>query len=360
MDLYAREGYMEDDVFDWTTVHASKSGKSPPGAAAKLANVSGAKHGPPAANPNVKMKVKMTLEGGVAELVQRVDLVMKPHEATQAKNEATGQLGPVKSGFAAREKVVSKAKPLPEKPTTNELEFKTRPKVLNKIAIATKPTLGLANSKAKLPVVKPGPVKSPPRLVPKAVLMAKPPQKTNHRKIERIPVCQSPTPSTPSPRLDMDKVLEKLEDLKLSDKRPSTQRNTKESDPTHLYSGNRKVQAQKYTPQPPHVRPSAAKQLEQKKAAPKLQPTRHVPAVKKPLSSEGFETSSDLDDTKSTKPGAVPTRRIPLRVRNVAFIHSSPQRRKNPPRLVNVNMNAKSPPRRRVMVTRAAAGRKGE
>jgi hypothetical protein len=313
------------------------------------------------------VKVKMTPENGEAEFVQRVDVVMKPYKewlATQAKNEATGQLGPVNSGIAAREKVVSKAKPVPKKPTANEPESKTRPKVLNKIAIATNPTPALAKSKAKPPVVKPGLVKSPPRLVakvePKAKLL-----KPNHRKIEKIPVCQSPTPSTPSPRLDMDEVMEKIQDLKLSDKRLSTQRGTKESDPRHVHSGNREVRAQEDTPSPPTpARPTAVKQSGQKKAAPKLRPTNPVPAVKESLSPEFIEISSDMDVVKPTKPGAVPTRRIPLRMRSVnakppaALIRASPQRRKNPPRLVNVTTNAKSPPRRRVMITRAVAGRK--
>jgi hypothetical protein len=345
MDLYAREGYLEDDTFDWTTAHASKSGKSARGAAAALANISGAKHEPPAANPKDKVKLKIKPEDGLAELVQRV-----------------GHLGPVKSGLAGREKAVSKAKPVPEKPMANDPEPKARPKVLNKIAIAAKPTPNLTKSKARPLVVKPGPVKSPPPLVakaePKAMLASKP----NHCKIEKNPVCQPPTPPNPSPQLDMDQVLEKIEGLKISDERQSTQRDTKESDPRHVYSGNRKVRAQKYNPPPSLARPTAVKQPKQ--AARKPQPANPVPAVTKTLSQEAVEILSDLDVAKPTKPGAVPDRRIPLRMRNVntkplvALIHSSPKRRKNPPRLVNVNTNAKSPPRRRVMVTRAAAGRK--
>ena len=347
MDLYAREGYMEDDTFDWTTVHAPKSGKSTPNAAAALANVSSAKHEP---RPKGKVKVKMKPEDGLVQLVQKVDLVRR-HE----------ELGPVKSGLAVGEKVVSKAKLVPEKPTANVPEPQTRPKVLNKIAIATKPTPALAKSKAKAPAINPGPVKSLPRLVAEAEPKAKLASKPNHCKIGKIPVCQSPTPSPPSPRLDMDEILEKIEDLKISDTRPPTQRDTKEPDPLHLYSGNRKVQAQKYTPPPPLGRPTA---ITQPKRALKRQPANPAPAVKEPLSQKVIEISSDSDGTKPTKPAAVPTRRLPLRTRNVdakplaAHIHSSPKRRRNPPRFANVNTNAKSPPRRRVVVTRAAAARK--
>ena len=363
-DLYAREGYMEDDTFDWTTVQASKSIRS---TAAPLADVPNAKHKPPGAKPKDKVEVKMKPEDGLAEVVQRGDLILRPHKecpATQAKNDATGQLGPVKSGLAARDNVVSKAKPVLEKPTANEPEPKTRPKVLNKIAIATKPTPALGRSKAKPLVVKPGPVKSPPRLVVKAEPKAKLASKPNHCKVEKIPVCRSPTPSTPSVQLDMDEVLEKIGDLKISDKPESTQRDTKESGPRHVNSGDWKDQAQKYTPPPPLARPNAVKQPAPRQPAPKPQPANPVPAVKETLSREVIKGSSDLDAAKPTKPGAVLTRRIPLRMHNVntkplvALIHSSPQRRKNPPRLVNVTTNAKSPPRRRVMVTRAAAGRK--
>ncbi len=352
MDLYAREGYMEDDTFDWTTVHAPKSGKSTPNAVAALGNVSSAKHERPAAKPKDKVKEKMKLEDGLVELVRRVDLV-RPHE----------ELGPVKSGLAAGKKVVSKAKPVPEKPTANVPEPETRPKVLNKIAIATKPTPALAKSKAMAPAVNLGPVKSPPHLVAKAEPKTKLASKPNHCKVERIPVSQSPTPSPPSPRLDMDEVLEKIEALKISDKRPPTQRGAKGSNPGRLYSGNRKAQAQKYTPPPPLARHSAVTQPGPKQAALNLQPANPVPAVKESWSQEVTEISSDSDVAKPAKPGAVPTRRVPLRMRNVnakppaARIHSSPQRRKNPPRLTNVNTNAKSPPRRRMVVTRAAAGR---
>ena len=355
MDLYAREGYMEDDTFDWSTVHVSKSDKSNRSAAAALANASGAKHEPPAVKPKEKAKVRIKPEDG---LVQKVGLVVR------AKNEATGQLGPVKSGLAAKEKVVSKAIPVPEKPTTNEPEPKTRPKVLNKITIATKPTPILAMSKARPLVVKPGPVESPPHLVAKAEPKVKLAPKPNHCKVEKIPVCQPPTSSIPSPQQNMLEVLEKMEDLKISDERESTQRDPKESDPRPVHGGNRKVQAQKYTPPPPLARPAAVKQPGPKQAALKPRPANPVPVGKETLSQEVIETSSDLDVAKPTKAGAVLTRRIPLRMRNINTkplavpIHSSPQRRKNPPRLVNVNTNAKSPPRRRVMVTRAAAGRK--
>jgi len=355
MDLYAREGYMEGDTFDWSTVHVSKSDKSNCNAAAALANHSGARHEPRAARPKDKVKVRIKPEDG---LVQRVDLVVR------AKNEVTGQLGPVKSGLAAREKVVSKAMPVQEKPTANEPEPKTRPKVLNKITIATKPTPTLTKSKARPLVVKPGPAKSPPRLVAKVEPKVKLTSKPNHCKIEKIPVCQPPTPSIPSPQPNMLEVLEKMEDLKISDERESTQRDAKKSDTRPVHGGNRKVQAQKYTPPPPLARPAAVKQPGPKQAALKPRPANPVPAVKGTSSQEVIETSSDLDVAKPTKVGAVPPRRIPLRIRNVNTkplgvpIHSSPQRRKNPPRLVNVNTNAKSPPRRRVMVTRAAAGRK--
>lgn len=365
-DLYAREGYMEDDTFDWTTVQASKSTRS---AAAALANVPSAKHKPPAAKPKDKVEVKVKLADGLVDVVQRDDLILRPHkewQTTQGKNDATGQLGPVKARLAARENVVSKAKPVPEKPTADEPEPKTRPKVLNKIAIATKPIPALANSKAKPLVVKPGPVKSPPCPVVKAEPKAKLASKPNHRKIERIPVRRSPSPSIPSVQLDMDEVLEKIGDLKISDKRESTQGDAKESGPRHVNSGDWKDQAQEYTPPPPPARPNAdaVKRPGPKQAALKPQPANPAPAVKETLSREVIKVSSDLDVAKQTKPGAVPTRRIPLRMHNVntkplvALIHSSPQRRKNPPRLVNVNTNAKSPPRRRVMVTRAAAGRK--
>ena len=347
MDLYAREGYIEDDTFDWTTAHAPKSGKLTPNAAVALANV---KHEPPAAKPKGKVKVKMKLEDGLVELVQRVDLV-RPYE----------ELEPVKSGLAAGEKAVSKAKLVPEKPRANVLEPKTRPKVLNKIAITTKATPALAKSKAKASAINPGLVKSPPRLVAKAEPKAKLASKPNHCKIENIPVCQPPTPSPPSPRLDMDEILEKIEDLKISDTRPPTQRDTKESDPRHMYSGNGKDQTQKYTPPPPLGRPAAVTQPGPKQGALKRQP---APAVKESPPQEVIEISSDSDVAKPTKPAAVPTRRLPLRVRNVdakplaALIHSSPKRRKNPPRFANVTTNAKSPPRRRVAVTRAAAARK--
>ena len=349
MDLYAREGYMEDDTFDWTTVHTPKSGKPTPNAAAVLANVPSAKHEPPA-EPKGKVKVKMKPEDGVVELVQRVG----PHE----------ELGPVKSGLAAGEKVVSKAKLVPEKPTANLPKPKTRPKVLNKIAIATKPTPALAKPKATASAVNPGPVKLPPRLVARAEPKAKLASKPNHCKIENIPFCRSPAPSPPSARLDMDEILEKIEDLKISDTRPPTQRDTKETDPRHLYSGNGKVQAQKYTPPPPLGRPTAVTRPGPKQGALKPQPANPAPAVKRSSSQEVIEISSDSDVAKPTKPAAVPTRRLPLRIRNAdakplaALIRSSPQRRRNPPRFVNVNTNAKSPPRRRMAVTRAAAARK--
>ena len=353
MDLYAREGYMEDDTFDWTTVRALKSGKSTPNAVAALGNVPSAKHEPPAAKPKDKVKVKVKLEDGLVELVQRVDLV-RPHE----------ELGPVKSGLATGKNVVSKAKPVPEKPTANVPEPKTRPKVLNKIAIATKPTPALAKSKAMAPAANPGPVKSPPHLVAKAEPKAKLASKPNHCKVEGIPVCQSPTPSPPSSRPDMDEVLEKIEALKISDERPPTQRGTKESNRRQLYSGDRKAQAQKYNPPPPLARHAAVTQPGPKQAARRLQPANPVPVVKESFSQEVTEISSDSAVGKPAKPGAVPTRRLPLRMRNVnakppaALIHASPKRRKNPPRLATVNTNAKSPPRRRMVVTRAAAWRK--
>jgi len=334
MDLYTREGYMEDDIFDWTNMPAPSSGKLTLGAAAK---------------PKAEVKVKMIRK---VEIVQGVDLVVKPHEATRAKNEANGQLVPVKSGRAAKEKVASKTKIVPEKtkPTTNEPESKARPKVLNKIAITTP---ALAKPNAKPPVVKPAPVTSPPRLTAKVEPKAKIAPKPNLRKVERVPVCQPPNVSTPSPQADMDEVLEKMGDLKISEKRPSMQRD------------NRKVPAHKSTPSPPlAARPTAIKQLGQEKVGPTLHPRKPLPAVRESLSPETIETSSDWDDAKPIMPVAVPTRRIPLRMRNVnskpgaALISSPPQRRKNPPRFANVNTNAKSPPRRRVMVTRAAAGRK--
>lgn len=365
MDLYTREGYMEDDLFDWTIVHASKSSKLAPSPAVRL---SGAKQGPPAAKPKANAKVKVTLEDGIVGLVQRVDLVTKPHaerQETQMKHEAVGQLGPVKSKIVPKEKLALKAKVVPEKinPTTNELESKARPKVLNKIeiAIATKPTPALEKPKAKPLVVKPAPLKSPPRFVARVEPKAKRAPKPNLRKIEDPPVCQSPTPSR---RLDMDVVLEKMEDLKISDKRTSMQRDTIVPNPPRVCGGNRKVQTQKSTPPPLPARPTTAKQLGQKKVAPKIQPTKPLPGVKEHLSSEVIEISSDSDVTTPTDSGKVPTRRIPLRIRNInskpvaALILSPPRRRKNPPRLVNVNTNAKSPPRRRVMVTRAAVGRK--
>ena len=370
MDLYTREGYVKDDIFDWVIVHATKSNKLTPSAAARLANVSGAKHGPPAANPKAIVKVKMTPEDGIAGLVQRVELVTKPHaerQATQAKNEAIGQSEPVKSGIVAKEKVVLKTKVVPEKiePTTNEPESKTRPKVLNKIATATKPTPALAKPKVKPSIVKPAPVKSPPRLVARVKPKAKLAPKLNLRKVENLPICRSPTPSPPSRRLDMDEVLEKMEDLKISDNRPSTQRGTIVPDPRHMGSNNRKVHTQKSTPSPPLPAPlTTVEQPEQKKAAPKVQPTKPLPGVTDPLSPEVIEISSDSDVVKPTNPGAVQTGRIPLRIRNInskpvaALVSSPPRRRKNPPRLANVNTNAKSPPRRRVMVTRAAAARK--
>ena len=367
MDLYTREGYIEDDTFDWTTVHTAKSGKLTPNAAARLAKVSGAKHEPPAAKPNAEVKVKVTLEEGVVKLVQRVDLFMKPREerqATQAKNEASRQLGPVKSGLAAKGELVANAKVVLRqmKPTANEPEAKTRPKVLNRIAITTKPTPALAERNAKPLVVMPAPMKSPSRPVAKVEPKAKHAPKPNLGKIERIPVHKSPTPSTPSPRLDVDEVLEKMGDLKISDKQSSAQTDTKVANPRHVYGGNRKVQAQKSTPHPPlPARPTAFKQQGHKKAALERQPANPLPVEKGSLSAEITETSSG---SNVAKPSAIPIRRIPLRTCNVnsrpvaALTPSSPQRRRNPPRFANVNANAKSPPRRRAMVTRAAAGRK--
>ena len=372
MDLYAREGYTEDGIFDWTIAHASKSGKLTPSAAARLAKVSGAKHEPPTVRPKATAEAKKTLEDGIAKLVQKVDPVMKSHQerhATRARDEANGQLGPAKPGPAAKEKVVSKVKVVPEKtkPTTNDPEPKIRPKVLNKVAIATKPAPLLVKPKAKPLAVKVEPVKPPPRPVAK-VPRAKPAPRPNLCKTEKIPVLDSLTPPTSSPQRDVDEVLVKMGDLKISEKQPSTQRDTKMSRPCHVHKSIRNVPAPKPTPPPLPVRPTAVKQPVQKEAASKFRLTKPLIAIKEPPSSESsfevIESSSDLDVTKPIKPAAVPTKRIPLRMCNVnprpvpALVPSSQQRRKNPPRLVNVNTNAKSPPRRRVIVTRATAGRK--
>jgi hypothetical protein len=364
MDLYAREGYMEDDTFDWTITRASKSGELTSSAAGQLAKVFGAKRKPLAAKPKIRDKPKMTPEGGIAEVVRGVDLVITSHEerqATQARTGANKPLGPVKSGLVAKERVASKAKVVPEKvrQTTNELDSKPRPKVLNKIVIATQPIPALASSQAKPLLVEPAPVKPLPQLVAKVEPKAKLTPKPNLPDTEKIPIYHSSTFSTPSSQPDVDRVLEKMGDLRISDRRPSTQIGTDTADLRHVCKGTRRVLAQKYSPSPP--RPQ---QPGRKKAAPKTQPTKYLPVMKEAPSPEIVGLSSDSDDAKPIKADPVPARRIPLRTRNInskpvtLLVHSSPQRRKNPPRLANVTTNAKSPPRRRVIVTRAVAGRK--